>query len=439
MRTFAPEPTRPPAILLGVSGHPRAVAAIRSLGRAGITVIGVESDDVPQRSFSRYLHARHRVNPRPDELLPYIARMGEKRRPVLMALCDDYLLLMAKHFETLSRWAVLTVPPWDVLKDVMDHATLYRIARGLGVDTPDFFKPRDERDLRTIVAGLDLTRHEYLLKTVPGTVEAEVRNGRFTKVAGRDPDAIQANCLEIFSRLGEFPMIAEVVPGEANQCIGVSLVVDAGHDPVLAYCMKRLKLYTYSRGGFVHPYELGANVWCESVRDDEALEVSTRLVKATRYSGVITFEFRRDSRDGRLLLLKADPRFIRATSLSTAVGMDIPTALYRLYTGEGVERATTYREGVAWLWPTMYLENLWENRGDRPVRRELLTLVRNLHRVKTFAQLSLSDPWPALMHVQWRGRVWLWARLRGLARRLRTAARRGPTLRVSPSATTTSS
>jgi len=321
----------------------------------------------------------------------------------------------------------------------MDHATLYRVARGLRVNTPDFFKPQDTGDLRAIVAGLDLARHEYLLKTVPGTVEAEVRNGRFTKVAGGDPEAIRANCLEIFSRLGEFPMIAEVVPGEANQCIGVSMVVDSRSDPVLAYCMKRLKLYTYSRGGFVHPYELGANVYCESVRDDEALEVATRLARATRYSGVITFEFRRDSRDGRLLLIKADPRFIRATSLSTALGMDIPTALYRVYTEDRVEPvSTTYREGVAWLWPTMYLENLWENRGDRPVRRELLALVRNLHRVEALAQLSLRDPVPALMHVQWRGRVWLGARCRGLARRIGSAARRAPTLRVSSSATSSS-
>jgi hypothetical protein len=28
------------AIVLGVSGHPRAVAAVRSLGRAGIPVVG---------------------------------------------------------------------------------------------------------------------------------------------------------------------------------------------------------------------------------------------------------------------------------------------------------------------------------------------------------------------------------------------------------------
>ena len=40
----------------------------------------------------------------------------------------------------------------------------------------------------------------------------------------------------------------------------------------------------------------------------------------------------------------------------------------------------------------MYLENFWDNRDNPSVRRELLTLVRNVRRVKSFAQLSLRDP-----------------------------------------------
>jgi predicted ATP-grasp superfamily ATP-dependent carboligase len=197
---------------------------------------------------------------------------------------------------------------------------------------------------------------------------------------------------------------------------------------VIAYAMKRLRLFTYSRGGFVHPYELGANVYCESVHDDEAIDAATRLVRATGYVGVITVEFRRDPTTGRLMLLKADPRFVRATSLSTALGLDLPTALYRLFVeraqggaGSAITGAArpTYCEGVAWLWATMYLENFWDNRDNPSVRRELLTLVRNVRRVKALAQFSLRDPLPGVMHVQWRGRVWLAARARSVARRLR--------------------
>jgi hypothetical protein len=146
------------------------------------------------------------------------------------------------------------------------------------------------------------------------------------------------------------------------------MVVDRAHTPVLTYGMKRLKLQTYSRGGFVHPYELGSNVYCESVRDEEAIEASARLVRAAGYYGVITIEFRRDSRDQRLILVKADPRFVRATSLSTALGMVSLRALSPIR-GRPDQGRGPCPEGIGWLWPTMYLESLWNNRADRPFAR----------------------------------------------------------------------
>jgi D-aspartate ligase len=418
------------AIVLGVSGHPRAVAAVRSLGRAGIPVVGVKREICLQDCHSRHLRERFVVDPTPAKLLPFLESQGRSGGGVLFAVDDDYLILVAQHFDSLSRLFTLTMPPWEILERVMDHRCLYEIARGLGLNTPKSYKPHDEADLREIVASLDLVNHEYLLKTIPGTAPAEVSNGRCTKVAGHDPATVLANCLEIYSRLGEFPLIAEVVPGEANQCIGVTMVVDRTHTPVVTYGMKRLKLQTYSRGGFVHPYELGSNVYCESVHDEEAFEASTRLTRAAGYYGLVTFEFRRDSRDQKLILVKADPRFVRATSLSTALGMDTPTALYHVFVDGQTEAKGPYPEGVGWLWPTMYLESLWGNRADRPVRRDLIALGRRLRRIRAFAQFSLRDPLPCLMHVQWRGRVWTTDRIRGVVARCVAAIRRWRAQRV---------
>jgi D-aspartate ligase len=396
-----PGPTRPRrAILLGVSGHPRALAAIRSLGRAGIEIIGVEGDDAAQSAYSRYLSRTYRIGARPEEALPFLDWLGRQGGGVLICLDDDFLILVARHSQVLSRHFTLSAPPWETFQRVMDHAQLYAIAREMGLRTPEFVRPRNDADLDRIVTGLDLARHEYLLKTVPGTVPADIRNGRFTKVAGADPATIRANCAEIASRLGAPPLIVEVVPGEANQCIGVSMVVDRRHEPVLTFCMKRLKLYTYSRGGFVHPYELGANVYCESVRDDEAVEAAHRLVRAAEYWGAITVEFRRDTRHEDLILIKCDPRVVRPCSLSTALGLDVPTALYRVSVGDTVDAPRAYPTGVAWLWGTMFLETLWNQRANRPVRQGLLDLWRNAGQIRAHAQWDLRDPVPFLMHVQ---------------------------------------
>ena len=43
------------AIVFGVNGHPRSLAAVRSLARAGIPLIGVKTTTVTQECYSRYL------------------------------------------------------------------------------------------------------------------------------------------------------------------------------------------------------------------------------------------------------------------------------------------------------------------------------------------------------------------------------------------------
>ena len=67
-----------------------------------------------------------------------------------------------------------------------------------------FYKPSDSNDLSKLVAQFDLANEDYILRTPPGTVPANARSGQFTKIAGLDPQSIEQNSLEIFSRLGDF-------------------------------------------------------------------------------------------------------------------------------------------------------------------------------------------------------------------------------------------
>ena len=176
------------------------------------------------------------------------------------------------------------------------------------------------------------------------------------------------------------------------------MVVRRDQVPVVAYCVRRLQLRLYaSDSRFVHPYELGANVYCESVHDDEAVEAASRFVRAARFYGAITVEFRRDARDDKLTLIKVDPRVVRATSLSAALGLDVPSALYETFTGSPRPAATTrYPERVAWMWPAWYVHTVGQNRGRASLARQLWAVARNAHRIRAFAYLSVRDPRPAL-------------------------------------------
>jgi D-aspartate ligase len=387
------------AVVLGVE-HPRGVAVVRSLGRRGIPVVAVESDATARGLWSRYLSRTVLVGDDPAETVTALESLGRDGGGLLIPTSDPFLVLVSQHFDHLARFFSITVPPWDVLERVLDKPSCYRLAQQAGLSTPRFFVPRDSAELDQVVSTLDFTARRYIfsIKTPRGTA-ADTRTGRMTKVAGDDAESVRRGCLEIAARTGEFPMIAEVVPGRSDRCVGVSMVVDRDHVPVISYCVRRLQLYLYALdAGFIHPYELGANVYCESVRDDEAVEAATRFVRSAGFYGAITVEFRRDARNGELRLIKADPRVVRATSLSSSLGLDIPTALYRVFTGGGPHTvASAYPERVAWIWLTWYLDTIWQNRTRTPLVVQLWAIVKNAYRVRAFAYLSLRDPLPGVV------------------------------------------
>ena len=407
----------PRAIVLGIE-HPRGVAVVQSLGRAGVPVIGVDHDATALGFFSRYLQAKFVIENDAGRALAFLEDMGRGGGGMLVPTNDQYLLLVSQNHERLSNLFTLTTPSWDVLSPLMNVARCYPMAREVGVHTPDFFKPESEADLKSIVANLDVERHEYVMKTSPGTAPADARTGRFSKVCPEDRESIERECLSVFARAGEFPTIMQVVPGGAEQCIGVCMAVGPDHKPAVTYSVKRLKLHTYTKGGrFVHPYEMGANVFCESRHDEEAIKAAKKLVRRARYYGPIAVEFRRDPRDGSLMLIKMDTRYVRATNLSRVLGLDLPRAIYGTFSGTPFVPARSYPDGVGWIWLTAYLETLWNKRSDRGRRGELLALLKNLHRIRAAAFLEGRDLRPFLVSL-WRCvRDWLRYRASGLRRR----------------------
>ncbi|HEU4439542.1 MAG TPA: hypothetical protein VFT36_09830 [Methylomirabilota bacterium] len=417
-----PEPSakaRPRALVLGLE-HPRAVGVVRSLGRRGIPVVGVERDPKARGRGSRYLQRVVMVERDEEPALTTLETLAVEPADLLIPTNDHFLSLVSRNWTRLARRFTPTVPPWDVLEPLMDKPSCYRLAEDAGLRTPRVVLPATAADLDAAVAGLDLAGQRYILSVrLPGDVPADPATGRMTTVAGEDAATVRARCLAIAARTGELPMIVEVVPGRSDRCVGVSMVVGHDHQPVVAYCVRRLQMRLYaSDSRFVHPYELGANVYCESVRDGEAIAAAARFVRAARFSGAITVEFRRDARDEGLTLIKVDPRVVRATSLSGALGLDVPAALYDVFTGAPRPARSGYPERVAWMWPAWYLHTVAQNRGRASIARQLWAVARNAHRLRAFAYLSVRDPRPALADLAGFGAEWGRSLRRWIARTL---------------------
>ena len=391
----------PRTLVLGTE-HPRSAAVVRSLAREGIAVDVADHYRPPTALWraSRYIRDRHMLSEDSEDTLAELLEIGCSVGGVLVPTNDHYLILCSRNHLALSTVFKLSVPPWDVLEPLMDKVKASKIALEAGLEAPHQFQPRNEAELDNELAKLDFSERAYVLKIrLWDSGAADAKTLRRVALGGGDTATLRARCVDIRARTGEFPVVEEVVPGGADRCIGVSMVVANDHQPVLAYCVRRLKLQLYSTGAFKHPYELGANAYCESVVDPEAVELATRFVRQARYIGPVTVELKRHPIDGRLKFIKADCRVVRATRLSTALGLDIPTALYDVASGRNAQSTypADYKAGVNWLWIEAYAYSLWKNRRGISLIRELWALALRLPKVRAWAYFDLRDPAPCIL------------------------------------------
>lgn len=388
----------PRAIVLDLA-HPRAVAVVRSLARAGVEVLGVDHRPNATGFYSSYLSRRYLLDAGAgydaalSSLLERLAADG--RGGLLVPTADAPNVFVARNRESLGRHFALCTPSWPVLELCMDRAASYAQAAQLGIRVPECHAPKDAEDLARLLPRLDFASADYVLKTRVWDAPADPARSRYTLAPAQELESFRRAWCEIAARAQLPPTIERVVPGSSDDCVGVSLVMDAQGEPAVAYCIKRLHMYTYARGGrYRHPYQMGANVYCESVHDPEALDAALALVRRIGCVGAITVEFRRDPVSGALTFIKLDPRVIRSTTLARPLLMDVPLALYRSFAlGERVSRRD-YPDGVRWMWIGQYVAALRQNGSLRGVAWEAARLLAILPRVRAFAYLSLRDPLP---------------------------------------------
>ena len=407
--------SRPRALLLGTE-HPRGAAVIRSLARAGIAVDVCDhlSPATVLWRHSRLIRSRFRLSPDPGPAMDELASLGKEGGGVLIPTNDHYMIAVAKRHESLSRLFTLTVPPWDILEPLMDKVRFHRMALDCGLNAPRQFTPANVGDLERLERELDFSSHDYVLKARRWDIgAADPESLRRVAQAGRTASEVSRSCREYFDRTGAMPVIEEVVPGGAEQCIGVSMVVGKDHAPIFAHCIQRRKLQLYAaETSFTHPYQLGANAYCENVEDSEAREAACKLAARARYRGVVTFEFKRSTVDGKLYVIKADPRFVRATRLSVALGQDLPLVLYEdhLVSNRTVPGTAMPKQRAGWIWLEAYLVSVWGNRKQCSLLREGLRLAGRLLRTRACAYFTWRDPLPALVLLTRTARrvVWPW-------------------------------
>jgi predicted ATP-grasp superfamily ATP-dependent carboligase len=381
-------------VLILDAGSRQSLAAVRSLGRAGLRVaVGecfAECDpSLPVLAFrSRYCARRVVLPSYATDAAAFAAGViefvGNHPTRVVVPGSDGAIAALApvrEHLASLGSTLALAADP--ELEIANDKDRTLEIARGLGIDYPKSVLIESIDQVPGLVAELDFP---IVLKPTSSWAARSVVRLQATEVV----DAREAN--EVIAKF-----LAAGVKVVAQQWVGgerEALMLFVVNGEVLASCAQVAHRTSPALGG--------ASVLRESVpiRPD-VYGSAVRLVNAIGLDGLCEVEYRRDLGD-RPYLMEINARLAGTLENAIRSGVDFPLLLWQWATGERVDRVGSYRIGVKTRWLRGDMRWLRDNfrRAGRPDslsrNRAVWTFIAEFARTPHYDCLDLADIGPFL-------------------------------------------
>jgi predicted ATP-grasp superfamily ATP-dependent carboligase len=395
------ESNAPAAVVgLGVNGF----GVVRSLGRVGIPVIGLYSDESQPGRFSRYCRAQ-RISPLDSsEALDDLCRVGLRHgRPVLFPTSDEAVQFVSNHRARLDECFRFLMPAADTLDRIIDKAGTWELARGAGVPIPRTGCPAT---LEAVEACSREFRFPVILK--PTNTFAVGLPGRAKNLILRGADELHDLVEAQPELLGQF-VLQEIIRGGDGHILICAAYFDENSNPLALYTGRKLRQYLP---------DYGVTCLGRSEELPEVAELTCRFVRQIGFKGLITAEWVEEVETGKLYFVEANARTYYHNILFTDCGVNLPWVAYRDLSGRGKSPPQRQRFGVVWLDLKKDLGSFWRKRQRKQIGvTEYLT---SLLAARSWAFLDRRDPLPFL-YSTWRFVGLGFEKLLGIFRRSRHA------------------
>lgn len=318
----------PSAVIAGA--YRTGVLGVRALSRRGVRVASFDSD--PRQSGFRSVYGRAELCADPDlepkawlEFMVQLARrLGDK--PALIASSDQFVSAIAAHSAELSDYYILS--PGIKLQGLLaTKETQYALAEEHGMPLP---RTRLISSLDEITQFACEAQFPCLLKPVHFREWRQFSEGHALYY---QKTAIANNAAEL---VRSWHLAAEVNP----RTIAQEIIL--GDDRA-----KRVYLSCYDKEGRrianalfrelrCNPLQFGPATVTEPVTDEETDAVCDHFLRQLGYSGLCEIEMKRDSRDGRVKMIEANPRLTGGGDAAPYAGVDLCWIHYLDLIGQSV-------------------------------------------------------------------------------------------------------
>jgi D-aspartate ligase len=373
----------------------KALGVLRSLGRRGIPCVVI--DNLPRSAwFSRYVVKRFRWHGSMDDaaflnFLLQIARNHSLERWVLFPLQDEVVECVARNARELGQTFRLVTQGWETVQWACDKRLTHRLAQEAGVPYPSTWYPTSEGDLSTMEIPFPVIVKPAL----------SIRLQNVTRLK-----ALPANNYE--ELLSHYRFASNVI--DRDQIMLQEIIPGAGRTQysVASFCKEgRTLIHMSARRTRQYPIDYGlSSSFVEAIELPALFDLSEKLLRAMRVTGMVEVEFKYDQRDGLYKLLDINTRPWGWHTLCVACGIDFPCIVY--FDALGQEPSSlSPRYGYRWV---RLLTDI--PAGMQEVRVGITTplaYVRSLMGKLVFSVFDWRDPLPTL----WDFIIALWRYMTG--------------------------
>jgi|CXWL01.1.fsa_nt_gi predicted ATP-grasp superfamily ATP-dependent carboligase len=327
-----------PQVLVTAGAEKQALAAVRSLGRAGMRVDVLDSKPDAPAFRSKYCRAHFTApsNLDRDAYAEFLLQRVRAGRYTTVLPCDDVSAgILSAERAQFAPYTTLRLPSVENFRIATDKTELVRFALARGLPAPHTLFPQDR-------AAANRCAHELgfplIVKGAHGWGAQHVRMVR----APGDFDAAYDAVVELEKpHGGALPMLQQYVVGTGY---GYSTLCRGG-EPRAVFLHRRSAEFDVASGAA--PYSCPM---AESVVDPELEALGSQLFAALRWEGLGMAEWRRETRTGDYYLMEINPRLAGSTDVAMQSGVDLPRLAALLARDGDLDPVRGYPAGVRVRW-----------------------------------------------------------------------------------------
>lgn len=306
----------PPVVVAGA--YQTGVVLMRNLARRGVEVSCIDNDG--RMPGFKTVYGKAYLCPDPDRnpaaWVDFMQNLGRRmgRRPVMIPSSDRFIVGMGRYASDLEPFFVFARASVAAQSLLATKQRQYEIAGEHGLPVP---RTRFVCSLDQLAAFAGEARFPCLLKPVHFMEWRRFPKGHplyFEKVTVAQSVGQLLDAYRLAASVTPEVVVQEVIQGpDTAKSVYLSCYGKTGER--LGYCVLR-QLRT-------DPINFGSASLVEPLSDPEADAVCDRFLRSLGYVGLCEIELKRDVRDGKLMMIEANPRYSVTSDAAAYLGVDL--------------------------------------------------------------------------------------------------------------------